>query len=262
MRKVLDPIPESGRRNRAQGLRPQRAHPLPSSTPLPFRIQQRRRRSKQRDTGSGFLPRYSVLFLSAGRHPPAGTRRSSSSLRGSCASGAMRTFGYVIQAGAFYPGIDAPYCLRRLLPLTSPDNSGFVNHASGEVMQGTQHSSRPVSPHATIYRFPLNAVLSILHRITGVALVVGGALVVWWFLAASISRDYFGFVDGLMTTILGDLVMLGCLAALSFHLCNGLRHLVWDSGAGFSKRNVNISAFAGMAGAAIIFLAFFALANS
>ena len=128
-------------------------------------------------------------------------------------------------------------------------------------MQATQHSSRPLSPHATIYRFPLNAVLSILHRITGVALAVGGVVVVWWLLAASVSRDYFEFVDGLMTTVLGDLVILGCLAALSFHLCNGLRHLVWDAGAGFSNRNVKFSAIAGLAGTAIIFLAFVAFAN-
>ena len=128
-------------------------------------------------------------------------------------------------------------------------------------MQGTQHNSRPLSPHATIYRFPLNAVLSILHRITGVALAVGGVVVVWWLLAASVSRDYFKFVDGLMTTVIGDLVVLGCLAALSFHLCNGLRHLVWDAGAGFSNRNVQFSAIAGVAGTAIIFLAFVALAN-
>ena len=140
-------------------------------------------------------------------------------------------------------------------------HAGFVNHASSDGMQGTQPNSRPLSPHATIYRFPLNAVLSILHRITGVALAVGGVLVVWWLLAASISSDYFRLVDGLMTTVLGDLVMLGCLAAISFHLCNGLRHLVWDAGAGFSDRSVKFSAVAGMAGTAIIFLAFVAFAN-
>ena len=178
----------------------------------------------------------------------------------------MRIFSSAISAGAFAgprcPGIDAPCCLRRLLALTLQDKSGFTNHASGDVMQGTQHGGRPVSPHATIYRFPLNAVLSILHRITGIALAVGGVLVVWWFLAASVSEGYFGFVDGLLTSLFGDLVMLGCLAALSFHFCNGLRHLVWDAGAGFSTRNVNRSAIAGMAGAAIIFLAFVALASS
>ena len=92
-------------------------------------------------------------------------------------------------------------------------------------------------------------------------MAVGGVLVVCWLLAASISRDYFRFVDGLITAVLGDLVMLGCLAALAFHLCNGLRHLVWDAGAGFSDRSVKFSAVAGMAGTAIIFLAFVAFAN-
>lgn len=115
-------------------------------------------------------------------------------------------------------------------------------------------TDRPLSPHATIYRFPLNAVLSILHRLTGVGLAAGAVLVVWWLLAASISRAHFEFVDGLLTTVLGDVVLLGCLAALSFHFCNGIRHLVWDAGLGFSERNVRMSAFAGIAGAAALFV--------
>ncbi|MCY4462392.1 MAG: succinate dehydrogenase, cytochrome b556 subunit [Albidovulum sp.] len=113
--------------------------------------------------------------------------------------------------------------------------------------------ARPLSPHATIYRWPLNAVLSIGHRITGVGMSIGAFLVAWWFLAASISPDYFEFVDGLLTSIVGDLFFAGLLAALCFHFCTGIRHLFWDAGKGFETGAVRKSAIAGLAGAAALF---------
>ncbi len=97
---------------------------------------------------------------------------------------------------------------------------------------------RPLSPHASIYRWPLNAVMSILHRATGVGLAVGAILAVWWLLAAATSEVYFGFVDSLLTSILGELVLVISLAALWYHCCNGIRHLIWDTGYGFNAVSV------------------------
>ena len=119
-------------------------------------------------------------------------------------------------------------------------------------MAEPNQSNRPISPHATIYRWPLNAIMSILHRVTGVGLAVGAVLVVWWFLALSTSPRYFGFVDGLMTSLLGDFVMVCLLAALWYHFCNGIRHLVWDMGAGLDGSSVRRSAIAGWCGAALL----------
>ena len=68
------------------------------------------------------------------------------------------------------------------------------------LMSEPNRGGRPLSPHATIYRWPLNAIMSILHRVTGVGMTLGAVLVVWWFLALSISPDYFSLVDGLMTS--------------------------------------------------------------
>ena len=112
--------------------------------------------------------------------------------------------------------------------------------------------TRPLSPHATVYRWPLNAVMSILHRITGACLAVGAALVVIWLLAASTSAAFFGFVDGLLTSVLGELVLVGCLAAFWYHGCNGVRHLVWDFGYGFDDANVRLSGWLGIAAAAVL----------
>lgn len=93
--------------------------------------------------------------------------------------------------------------------------------------------NRPLSPHLQIYRKQLNSGMSIFHRVTGVA--VGGAvvLVVCWFLAASSGPGAFDLVDGLLTSWIGGLVLLLAMAAFWYHFFNGIRHLVWDTGAGF-----------------------------
>ncbi len=99
-------------------------------------------------------------------------------------------------------------------------------------MAETEQINRPLSPHISIYRRQMTSVLSILHRITGSGLAVTAVLIVWWFLAAATSPSYFAFVDGLMTSWLGDLVLLVSLWAFWFHFFNGVRHLRWDSGRG------------------------------
>lgn len=105
-------------------------------------------------------------------------------------------------------------------------------------------NNRPLSPHVVIYRWPLNAILSILHRATGVGLVVGAILIVWWLFAAATSSTYFFIVDSLLTSFLGEIVLVFSLASLWFHACNGIRHLIWDTGKGFDSKNVNFSAWA------------------
>ena len=99
-------------------------------------------------------------------------------------------------------------------------------------MADVNRENRPLSPHVTIYRPQLMSMTSILTRITGNALLVGAILVVWWLLAAATSPEYFAVADGVITSWFGDLVMLGSLWALWYHLLAGLRHLWWDTGRG------------------------------
>lgn len=100
-------------------------------------------------------------------------------------------------------------------------------------MADVNRGNRPLSPHLTVYRLPLTARLSILHRITGVGMVLAAILIVWWFVAAVYSPEYFATADWLLTSWLGILVMTGSLWALWYHFCNGIRHLLWDAGHGF-----------------------------
>lgn len=109
-----------------------------------------------------------------------------------------------------------------------------------EVKQG----NRPLSPHLQIYRPQITSVLSIFHRITGVGLTLGAVLVVWWLLAAAVGPAYFATVDGLLTSWIGILVLMGSSWALCFHLLNGIRHMVWDMGYGFELETVDRSGIA------------------
>ena len=108
-------------------------------------------------------------------------------------------------------------------------------------MADVNRGDRPLSPHMTIYRPQITSVLSILHRITGVGLTLGAFLVVWWLLAAATGPEYFALVDGLLTSWLGHLVLLGLTWALCYHFLNGIRHLIWDTGNGFDLEQVEFS---------------------
>ena len=119
-------------------------------------------------------------------------------------------------------------------------------------MADVNRGNRPLSPHLTVYRPQITSVLSILHRITGVGLTLGAALVVWWLLAAATDDAYFNFVDGLMTSWLGHLVWLGLTFSLAFHFCNGIRHLMWDMGYGFDLELVENSGKAVIIGAVLL----------
>ncbi|MBV1895105.1 MAG: succinate dehydrogenase, cytochrome b556 subunit [Rhodobacteraceae bacterium] len=91
---------------------------------------------------------------------------------------------------------------------------------------------RPLSPHMSIYRPQITSVLSILHRITGVGMSVTAVLIVWWFIAAATGADQFAFIDGILTSWFGVLIMVASLWAFWFHFFNGIRHLRWDAGVG------------------------------
>ena len=94
--------------------------------------------------------------------------------------------------------------------------------------------------------------MSIFHRFTGLGLALTGMLVVWWFMAAATSPGYFRLVDGLLTSWIGDLVMIVSLAALWYHFCNGIRHLVWDTGAGFELDEVRKGGIAVLGAAGVL----------
>jgi succinate dehydrogenase / fumarate reductase, cytochrome b subunit len=101
---------------------------------------------------------------------------------------------------------------------------------------------RPLSPHATIYRFAYTMSLSILHRITGMSLAVGLIVLACWLTAISQGgAAYQRFTDGRAAPLLR--VLLGLwLVAFLYHFANGIRHLAWDAGLGLERAQARGSA--------------------
>ncbi len=115
---------------------------------------------------------------------------------------------------------------------------------------------RPLSPHLQVYRWQWTMALSILHRITGVALAVGTLLLVWWLVAAASDPAYFEVVNTYVGHWLGRLLLFGWTFALFYHLANGIRHLLWDAGWGFELRTAHATGIvAVVAGATLTVLA-------
>jgi succinate dehydrogenase / fumarate reductase cytochrome b subunit len=100
---------------------------------------------------------------------------------------------------------------------------------------------RPLSPDIQIYRPQLTSVLSIMHRLTGIALGIGAPLLVWWLIAAAAGPTAYSTLHGFLDSWLGLILLLGWTFSLSFHLCNGVRHLFWDAGYGFELKTIYAS---------------------
>lgn len=135
-----------------------------------------------------------------------------------------------------------------------PDGAGHT-----PLMADANRGARPLSPHLQVYRPQITSVLSILHRATGVGLFPGMVAVVWWMLAAAAGEVYFAWVDGILTSPVGTLIMLGSAWALCYHFCNGVRHLVWDAGFGFELGTATRSGIAAVAASALLTLLILAL---
>jgi succinate dehydrogenase / fumarate reductase, cytochrome b subunit len=113
--------------------------------------------------------------------------------------------------------------------------------------KATATRERPLSPHLTVYRWPVTMTVSILQRITGGALYFGTLLIAWWLIAAATSESYFDFVNGIFGSWFGRLVLFGYTWALIHHMLGGIRHLIWDTGSGLEKHTASRIAWANIA---------------
>lgn len=101
---------------------------------------------------------------------------------------------------------------------------------------------RPLSPHLDVYRFAYTMATSILHRITGVVLSAGLLVLVWWLLAAAGDAEGYAGVAAALGGGPMQVLLVGWVIAFVYHLCNGIRHLIWDLGYGLEKAEARRSA--------------------
>jgi succinate dehydrogenase / fumarate reductase cytochrome b subunit len=108
---------------------------------------------------------------------------------------------------------------------------------------------RPTSPHWQIYRWQIGNSLSILHRLTGVALALGLIALCYWFVALASGPQSYAAAMRVFASPLGMLVMVGWTFAFLYHLLNGVRHLFWDVGMGYERTQRHASGWLAVLGA-------------
>ena len=128
-------------------------------------------------------------------------------------------------------------------------------------MADVNRGNRPLSPFmiGQYYRPQITSISSILTRITGISLIVGGLMVVWWLLAAATSPEHFAVADGVWTSPFGWLVQLGSVWALWYHTLAGARHLYWDTGRGMEIETAEKLGWACVYGSVVLTVLTFAL---
>lgn len=105
-------------------------------------------------------------------------------------------------------------------------------------MNDSLKGRRPLSPHLQIYKIQLTSLLSILHRCTGMVLYGGALFFTWWFLALAQGPEAYKTMQSYVFHPVGLLMLLGVSFSFFYHLCNGIRHLLWDAGWGYDLSNV------------------------
>ena len=115
---------------------------------------------------------------------------------------------------------------------------------------------RPLSPHLSIWRFQLPAVMSITHRITAVILTSGTVLLTAWLIALASGENSFELVSMIVSHPLGQFVMFGYSVVLFYHASNGVRHLFWDFGKGLDIPGVYASGWIAISAMVVLTVGF------
>jgi succinate dehydrogenase / fumarate reductase cytochrome b subunit len=105
-------------------------------------------------------------------------------------------------------------------------------------------AARPMSPYVSVWRWHLTMAVSILHRVTGVALYGAALILAAWALSLAAGPDVYDRFRLILGSPIGKLALIAITLSLFFHLANGVRHLVWDFGEGFAPKTADMTAAA------------------
>lgn len=94
------------------------------------------------------------------------------------------------------------------------------------------NSKRPVNLDLGSFHFPLPAITSILHRISGIIIFIGIAFLLYGLDLSLSGEEGFGRVNELLNSFLAKLIIWGILSGLLYHLVAGIKHLIMDMGIG------------------------------
>jgi len=111
---------------------------------------------------------------------------------------------------------------------------------------------RPLSPHLQVYRWQIQMVTSILHRATGIVLAAGALIITAGLLALMLGPETWVNFSQHANAWYGQVIAFGWTWCFSYHLCNGIRHIVQDFAVGYSKEAFIRSSWLSIVGSLII----------
>ena len=91
-------------------------------------------------------------------------------------------------------------------------------------------NKRPVNLNLLTIRYPVTAIVSILHRLSGVVLFLGVPFLLWVLQASLASPESFQALKIFLSHSIVKFIVWGFMTALIYHLCAGIRHLIMDFG--------------------------------
>ncbi len=116
------------------------------------------------------------------------------------------------------------------------------------------NTNRPVNLDLYTVKFPITAIVSILHRVSGVVML-GGVIILIWMLDLSLtSQEGFNSIQEILQAPLAKIILWGVLAALAYHLVAGIRHLMMDVGFGETLESGKRGAVISIALSAVLIL--------
>ena len=142
--------------------------------------------------------------------------------------------------------------------MSKPQASGAADDQTGRFVVQPNGRVRPLSPHLQVWRFHVTMTASILHRITGSALIAGVILIALWLGALAFGPEAYDRFVALAGSPLGLVVWIGLTLAGFYHLFSGVRHLIWDTGAGLAPKTADALAWASIVGSIVATVAFWA----
>lgn len=147
-------------------------------------------------------------------------------------------------------------------PLPGDASNDPSDDQTGRFVRQPNGRPRPLSPHLQVWRWHVTMLASILNRFTGGALSVGALLVGLWLLALAFGPDAYSTFTQWMGSPLGLFIWFGLTLALALHLTGGVRHLIWDAGAGLAPKTADALSWAsilgGIAIAVLVWIGLFA----
>lgn len=103
---------------------------------------------------------------------------------------------------------------------------------------------RPLSPHLQVYTPQITSILSIMNRVTGLAVSAGTLVLVWWLAAAASGPVAYARVQNFLGSWFGLFLLCGWTLSLYYHFFGGIRHLVWDAGYGYDLPQTHLTGWA------------------